>query len=420
MNTGFVQRTRKLSATHFMNTLMFSSIHPTYTSLPDIAADLRQQFCVDISKEAIHKRFNTQAVDFFKALIKSHISEQLSLTDSRLKKYFKAINIKDSSKFSLPGVYHGDYPGFGNFSKTKGLMNIQYEYDILSGNWKTIELTSVKVNDQQDSKLSIASICSGELYIRDLGYVTPSYLKGVVQKGASFLNRLPSQAGVYISNKKAIDWVDIEGEINKTGKNILDMDVTIYEKEHVNCRLIIERVPDSVYRKRIKHAEVSAKSHKVGLTQQHKARCHYNTFITNVDREVLPAQMIRQVYYLRWQIELVFKTWKSFLKIDNVKKVKKERLECQLLAKLLWVLLNWRLLQQCNNHIQKYNPSIGISILKFFKRCITFSTTLRQVILRNIPITHWLNQTFLPLIENTRCQAPTGKITHYQVIYSLS
>jgi hypothetical protein len=198
------------------------------------------------------------------------------------------------------------------------------------------------------------------------------------------------------------------------------MDVTIYEKEHVDCRLIIERVPDSVYRKRIKQAEASAKSHRVGLTQQHRARCHYNTFITNVDRQVLPAQMIRKVYYLRWQIELVFKTWKSFLKIDNVKKVKKERLECQLLAKLLWVLLNWRLFQRCNHHVQKDNPSIGVSILKFFKRCIIFSITLRQVILRKIPITHWLNQTFLPLIENTKCQAPTGKITHYQTIYSLS
>jgi len=72
--------------------------------------------------------------------------------DRELKKYFKAINIKDSSKFSLPSIYNGHYPGFGNFSKTNGVMNIQYEYDVLSGNWKAIELTSIKVNDQQESR----------------------------------------------------------------------------------------------------------------------------------------------------------------------------------------------------------------------------------------------------------------------------
>lgn len=159
---------------------------------------------------------------------------------------------------------------------------------------------------------------------------------------------------------------------------------------------------------------------RVGLTKQHRIRCRYNTFITNVDRQVLPMSMIRKIYYLRWQIELVFKTWKSFLNINKVKKVKKERLECQLLAKLLWVLLNWRILQQCNRYVQKENPSTGISILKFFKRCMTFSTTLRQVILKRMHIIHWLKHTFLPLIENTQCQAPIGKNTHYQVIFGLS
>lgn len=37
----------------------------------------------------------------------------------------------------------------------------------------------------------------GELYIRDLGYVTPTYLKAVIQKGASFLNRNPMDKYLY-------------------------------------------------------------------------------------------------------------------------------------------------------------------------------------------------------------------------------
>lgn len=400
---------------------MFSSGNQANTSLPDLAADLRQQFSVDISKEGIHKRFNVQAVSFLKELIKYHVSEQLLLQDSReLKKYFKAINIKDSSKFSLPNSYNGDYPGFGNFSKTNGLMNIQYEYDILVGNWKAIDLTSIQVNDQRDSNQNIEHISSNELYIRDLGYVTPTYLNAVLQKGASFLNRLPAQATVYTSDQKQINWNRISRKFNNDGTGILDMDVSVYQNEHIACRLIIERVPNDVYRKRVKQAEASAKKHGVGLTQQRKARCRYNTFITNVDRLILPTTAIRKVYSLRWQIELVFKTWKSFLEIDKLKKVKKERFECQLLAKLLWVLLNWRLLQSCNHHVQKERPTIGVSILKFFKRCLCFSAALRLVVLKRMPFQLWLKQIFLPLIENTACEAPVGKITHYQTLSALS
>lgn len=396
---------------------MFSCGNQASTSLPDIAADLGQQFSVTISKEGIHKKFNPQAVTFLKELIKSHVSEQLVLpADTELKNHFAAINIKDSSKFSLPSTYDGAYPGFGNFSKTNGLMNIQYEYDILSGNWQVLELTTIRNNDQKDSKQNTESIRQGELYIRDLGYITPAYLKTIVARGASFLNRIPPQAMIYTLDEKPIDWNCVGRKLKRINANLLELDVQIYQKELIPCRLIIERVSDDIYRQRIKQAEQSAKKHGVGLTQKHKIRCRYNTFITNINKHILPAEKLRKCYYLRWQIELVFKTWKSFLQIDKLKKVKKERFECQLLAKLLWVLLNWRLFQSCNHYVQRQNSTSGVSILKFFKRCLVFSVTLRLVVLKRLSLQVWLRQIFLPLIQNTACEAPARKNTSYQIL----
>jgi Transposase DDE domain len=419
--TGFVIRSRKLSASNFVNTLMFSSCNQANTSLPDMAADLNQQFSVDISKEAIHNKFSGEAVCFLKELVKLQLSQQVSLpADADLKKHFTAINIKDSSKFSLPSVYDGDYPGFGNFSKTNGLMNLQYEYDLMSGKWLAIDLTSVKRNDQQDSKQTIGSLSKGELYLRDLGYVTPTYLKAVIGKEAYFLNRIPPQANIYTLEKKPMGWDAIARKFNKTGAGALDMKVLIYQKELLECRLVIERVGDEEYRKRISHAGRSAKKHGVGLSKEHKIRCRYNAFITNVDSEILPLEKIWETYCLRWQIELVFKTWKSFFEINKVKKVKKERMECQLLAKLMWVLLNWQLFQSCNHYVHEKSPGKGVSVLKFFKRCISFSSTLRAVVLNPMTIVDWLEQIFLPLIENTACEAPAGKLTHYQILDAMN
>ena len=402
---------------------MFSCGSQASTSLPDITADLSQHFSVEISKEGLHKRFTPQAVAFLKAMIASQLSRQLSnQTDRTLNNQFKAINIKDSSKFVLPSTCLDRYPGFGNFGQTQGVMNIQYEYDLLSGDWKTLELTTIQNNDQQDSNQSINSIAEDELYIRDLGYVTPTYLNAVIERKAFFINRLPPQAIVYsMTNHKntEIDWLKIDRQFRRVGMTALDLDVLVYKEHQIPCRMVVERVDDQQYRERIKQAEQSAKRHGVGLTQQRRITCRYNVFITNVTRQNLPKEKIRKTYYLRWQIELIFKTWKTTVQINKLKKVKRERLECHLLAKLLWTLLNWRLLQCCNKHIRPKSPGVGVSLLKFFKRCMMFSQTLRLVLLRKLPIHSWINQTFLPLIKNTACEAPRGKTTHYQTIWNI-
>ncbi len=415
--SGFIKRSRKLSASHFLNTLMFSCCNQTTTSLPDIAADLNQQFSIDISKEGLHKKFNREAVAFLKGLVKHQLTQHFSLnTEAPLKHHFSAINIKDSSKFSLPSAFNKSYPGFGNFSKTNGLMNLQYEYDLVSGNWINLELTSAKRNDQQDSKQTIDSITKGGLYVRDLGYVTPTYLKAIIQKEASFLNRMPPQVNIYTLDKESISWKNINRKFTKTGTSALDIDVLIYEKDLIKCRLVIEPVTNEEYKKRLTHAHNSAKRHGVGISKEHKIRCRYNSFITNVDRTILPVERIRKTYYLRWQIELVFKTWKSVFEIHKVKKVKTERMECQLLAKLIWVLLNWRLFQSCNHQLHKQAPDKGVSLHKFFKRCISFSQSLRLVILKRINFSKWIVDTFLPLIDNTLCEAPSNKLTYYQIL----
>ena len=121
---------------------------------------------------------------------------------------FSSINIKDSSKFKLPIHYQKDYPSYGSFNKQAALMNMQFEYDLLSGSWNCIELTKATRNDQADSKETADDIYSNGLYIRDLGYITTTYLLAVCRKNAYFINRLP-KIGVYILSEgeyEPINW----------------------------------------------------------------------------------------------------------------------------------------------------------------------------------------------------------------------
>ena len=75
-DTKFVKRVRKLSASSFLNTLMFSVYNQAKTSLLDITADLNQQFSIAMSKEALHKRLTPQSVKFLEALIANQLSQQ--------------------------------------------------------------------------------------------------------------------------------------------------------------------------------------------------------------------------------------------------------------------------------------------------------------------------------------------------------
>ncbi|MCT6917456.1 MAG: transposase, partial [Bacillus wiedmannii] len=64
-----------------------------------------------------------------------------------------------------------------------------------------------------------------------------------------------------------------------------------------------------------------------------------NVYVTNTPWEWVPMKQVHELYSLRWQIEIVFKTWKSLFDIDHCRTVKQERIECHLYGKLIAIFL---------------------------------------------------------------------------------
>ena len=56
------------------------------------------------------------------------------------------------------------------------------------------------------------------------------------------------------------------------------------------------------------------KHRKSKLNQADHLACQLNLFVTNIPKGDCTANEIYQLYKIRWQIELIFKTWKSVLK----------------------------------------------------------------------------------------------------------
>ena len=106
------------------------------------------------------------------------------------------------------------------------------------------------------------------------------------------------------------------------------------------------------------------KGHQV--SNGYKARAALNIFVTSVPVELISLDTAWKIYSLRWQIELTFKIWKSICKIDKVKKVKKDRLECYIWAKLLMIVLCWRIVWITAKLLDQYYRK-SLSFFKAFK-----------------------------------------------------
>lgn len=401
--------------------LIFNELDQSQLSLLDLKLDLQSYFGCKISREAIHKRFSPEALSFLKALLAKLLEfrlEKIEWTPS-LVSGFNRLLLKDSSKFTIPSEFANDYPGYGGFHKGNAIMNIQYEYDLFTGNWASLNFTKATRNDQQDSKETLSLIEKDDLLVRDLGYVTMTYLNGVMKNKAYFLNRLPTTVNVYSQKDdgyQPINWIEIDKKFEKNALSQMELDVVLTMKNKLGARMIILPVPEQIYCQRIKNASKHAKSKGCQLSNEYKIKSKYNIYITNVPQEKLSFKDIVHLYRLRWQIELVFKSWKSNLSLHKTKKVKKERFECQLIARIIWALVNWRIFQAANWSLQPSKKAKGISILKFSKQITKITAIIRESIDDVNGLKLWIKERYIPMIKHLLIETKKGNISHCQML----
>ena len=67
-----------------------------------------------------------------------------------------------------------------------------------------------------------------------------------------------------------------------------------------------------------------AKSHGYKSSKRNQELLNWSIFITNISSEILSFPDVFRLYKLRWQIELLFKLYKSQVEIDKFKGIERK------------------------------------------------------------------------------------------------
>ncbi len=106
----------------------------------------------------------------------------------------------------------------------------------------------------------------------------------------------------------------------------------------IRVRIICQKLTEEQSMARRRKANRLARSQGYTSSKRNQKLLNWSIFITNVPENKISAEQVLTIYRVRWQIELLFKLYKSHIRLDKLKG-KPCRVLCELYAKLCAILI---------------------------------------------------------------------------------
>lgn len=345
--TGFVQRKSPITGHLFLSVFILGVVEYGNPSL--------EQFCgllnnimrnLETNRQSFDGRINDNTVVFLKEILGRAVKLKLpkGLKIENLGP-FKRVMILDSTGFQLPKILKDSFPGFSGGASEAG-MKIQFGYDLKSGDFFYV-LQGATTPDNALENRFIEHVEPGDLWLKDLGYLVRCTFIDIDEKGGYYLSRLKSNVILYEQGKDGdLTRFDLETFLHGLDQNagVTELDLFIKDgNRHSRTRLVIEPAPESVKNKRIRDLDKAARKKGYKTSERTKLLQGFTLFISNAPKEFLSADIFRLFYGLRWQVELMFKHWKSNIRLDEIPTVKRQRILCIIYARLIFIFITHHL-----------------------------------------------------------------------------
>ncbi len=304
-----VKRRRKFTPAILAQTFILAFLRNPNASYENTAS-MAVAAGIKVSAQAIEQRYTMELEVFFRLLFQDMTQIAIGSNEALapiLERYSEVIVI-DSSTITLPDSEESNYQGCGgSYEGGKAALKLQTELDLRSGNLRCVEVEQGRAPDGASSRQYIEHT-PGSLRIADLGYFNIPVLKQIDQSNAYFLTRVQHQVKIYVDGVKH----DLVRWLNSQGTGVVDHPIELGVEERFACRLIAFRVPEEVANRRRRKLKATTRSKRGGQPSAGSlAACDWEFMVTNLDEEQLSVKEAIVLYRARWQIELLFKRWKS-------------------------------------------------------------------------------------------------------------
>jgi hypothetical protein len=390
-----LRRPKKLSLEAFLHSLLLSLCHPSY-SLATWAAQLSALQSGLFSKQALHRRCSLGMLNFLQLCVASVLGNFMRRDcPAEVFNQFGRVLVQDSTALALHPSLAKYFPGCGNQHQSSlASLKIQAVFDLRSQSWAQFELGSFTNNDQKASPLILDHLQPTDLVIRDLGYAVFKVWRQIAARGAYFLSRWRSDFRLFDPQTRQ----PLELLTLLQSRPQLELDVLVGASELLPVRLVALRLPAPLAAQRRRRARANARrDSRLKLSEGYLKLLDWTILLTNVTPKQLSTQQLLEAYGCRWQIEVLFKSWKSHFQLGRLPRSNPLQVQIQLWAKLLAIsLIQNTFCLSCS--VAHSRPLSPLKIASYFSLLLPLITAF--------PHQNWLEHFYYFCRYDSRCDRP--------------
>jgi hypothetical protein len=335
-----IRRQRQFTATTLLQTFVLGYLHKPTASVADLAATA-EALGVRVTPQAIDQRFQPALRHTLHDLWHHAVTQVVAATPRavELLQRFSHVLVGDSTTITLHEAFAEQYPGCGgSHGAGRSALKIQVQWDLLSGQLTQATLEPGRQPDSASPGVGVPP--AGALALYDLGYFSLDRFATWDNAGVRWISKCVSKVNLTVDGRTQ----DLSEYLAGQSVDRIDRQVRV-GGQTVSCRLIAIRVPEAVAHQRRRKAHAKAAKEGRRPSARHLALCAWTTYLTNCPAEQLADHEVEVLYRLRWQIELLFKLWKSNNHLADHRGTNPQRQMIEFFARLVAVVVqHWLVL----------------------------------------------------------------------------
>lgn len=317
---------------------------------PDATLDqlcqMASRLGVEVSPQALDQRFDARSAACLEQVLHramTHLVATDPVTVPLLQR-FAGVVVQDATTITLPNDFAARWPSCGGRTLTtpQAALKCGVQLDLLTGALYPLALASGRTQDQ--ALTFAAPFTPGTVRIADLGFFNFDAFATLSAQGCYWLSRV--RVNTTLTDADGRRWTlraFVEQHLAHGGAAQV-----LLGHAGLPGRVLVAPVPQEVADQRRRRMRKEARDKGQAVSAAALALAAWTIMITNVPAEQLSIPEALVLLRARWQIELLFKLWKSHGHLDQWRSQQPWRILCEVYAKLLAMLVqHWLLLVGC-------------------------------------------------------------------------